>query len=307
MVTTDAPLWTYKATQLSTLSRVVFRCCLSSFSVWFLLIITVTRSQPKSASILSFKMFSLASLLVVSLTLFATLSFASPTALLDTVDTETDVPDLLPRATCPSVWTTIASDLRNTFRGCQQPTRFAIRFAFHDAGAYSSRTPFYAPAAGGADGSLLLNAEEIARSSQNPMQNYRNFLLGKYNTYKSQGVTAADLVQFAGSLAIASCPGGPIVPTVSIKRSCDVSVQSVDVNIGRRQKGQLQGGSGRFASLCLRGWRRLRRLGRPIRRQGFLGYRPCSPCGRAYSSAGICSGSEWYPARRYDFLLHNYV
>jgi hypothetical protein len=48
------------------------------------------------------------------------------------------------------------------------------------------------------------------------MQNYRNFLLGKYNTYKSKGVTAADLVQFAGSLAIASCPGGPIVPTVSI-------------------------------------------------------------------------------------------
>ena len=48
------------------------------------------------------------------------------------------------------------------------------------------------------------------------MQNYRNFLLGKYNTYKSQGVTAADLVQFAGSLAIASCPDGPTVPTVSI-------------------------------------------------------------------------------------------
>jgi hypothetical protein len=48
------------------------------------------------------------------------------------------------------------------------------------------------------------------------LQNYRNFLLGKYNTYKSKGVTAADLVQFAGALAIASCPGGPIVPTVSI-------------------------------------------------------------------------------------------
>lgn len=158
---------------------------------------------------------SLACLLLCSLPILITTTLASPTDFSNAAEIDDAVSDILPRATCPTVWTDIAADLSNTFRGCQQPTRFAIRFAFHDAGAFSSKTPFYAPAAGGADGSLLLNDAEIARTSQQPMQNYRNFLLGKYNTYKSRGVTAADLVQFAGSLAIASCPGGPIVPTVS--------------------------------------------------------------------------------------------
>ena len=161
-------------------------------------------------------MFSSFVLLSLLLALNTVYTFATPTSFSDGFESGDEVLDLLPRGACPAIWTTIASDLRNTFRGCQQPTRFAIRFAFHDAGTYSSKTPFYAPAAGGADGSLLLNDAEIARSSQNPMQNYRNFLLGKYNNYKAKGVTAADLVQFAGSLAIASCPGGPIVPTVSI-------------------------------------------------------------------------------------------
>ena len=159
--------------------------------------------------------YTIASLLVYWLSLSTTKSLASPTDRSNPIDFHDTNSDVVPRATCPKVWSDIAVDLSNTFRGCQQPTRFAIRFAFHDAGAYSSKTPFYAPAAGGADGSLLLNDAEIARTSQQPMQNYRNFLLGKYNTYKSRGVTAADLVQFAGSLAIASCPGGPIVPTVS--------------------------------------------------------------------------------------------
>jgi hypothetical protein len=165
---------------------------------------------------------SLTSLIVYSLSLSIIRSQASPTDLSSAVEAGDAIPDILPRATCPKVWTDIAADLSNTFRGCQQPTRFAIRFAFHDAGAFSSKTAFYPPAAGGADGSLLLNDTEIARTSQNPMQNYRNFLLGKYNTYKSKGITAADLVQFAGSLAIASCPGGPIVPTVSIIITCSV-------------------------------------------------------------------------------------
>ena len=38
---------------------------------------------------------------------------------------------------------------------------------------------------------------------------------GKYNQYKDQ-VGAADFVQFAGSVAIVSCPGGPKVRTVSL-------------------------------------------------------------------------------------------
>ncbi|KAF2725639.1 class II peroxidase [Polychaeton citri CBS 116435] len=115
---------------------------------------------------------------------------------------------------CPSVWQTVAADLKPAFNGCSRQAAFAIRFAFHDSGAFSSKTPFYAPAAGGADGSLLLSSSEINRPAEAPMQGYRQFLLGKYQTYKNDGVSAADLVQFAGNLAIKQC-GGPTVQTVA--------------------------------------------------------------------------------------------
>lgn len=72
----------------------------------------------------------------------------------------------------------------------------------------------YAPASGGADGSLLLNDDEIARGEQNPMQDFRNYLLGRWNTYKDRNVTAADFVQFAAAVGVRSCPGGPLVKTV---------------------------------------------------------------------------------------------
>ena len=54
---------------------------------------------------------------------------------------------------------------------------------------------------------------EIGRDENNGLQQYYGFLRGKYNQYKSQ-VGAADLVQFAASVAIVSCPGGPKVQTV---------------------------------------------------------------------------------------------
>jgi hypothetical protein len=60
-----------------------------------------------------------------------------------------------------------------------------------------------------------LNDGEIGRSINDPLQGYRDFLLGKYNQYKSKGVGAADFVQAAGNLGTGSCPGGPTVKTVS--------------------------------------------------------------------------------------------
>ncbi|KAI5194833.1 heme peroxidase [Aureobasidium subglaciale] len=117
---------------------------------------------------------------------------------------------------CPAIWSTIASDLSQSFigaAGCTDLARGAIRFAFHDSGSYSSRTPVYAPATGGADGSLLLSSVEITRDENNGLQQYYSFLRGKYDVYKSQ-VGAADLIQFAASVAIVSCPGGPKIPTV---------------------------------------------------------------------------------------------
>lgn len=80
---------------------------------------------------------------------------------------------------------------------------------------FSSKNQPYAPASGGADGSLLLNDEENGRSINNPLQGYREFLLGKYKQYKDKGVGAADFVQAAGNIATHSCPGGPTVRTVS--------------------------------------------------------------------------------------------
>ncbi|EME77360.1 uncharacterized protein MYCFIDRAFT_217057 [Pseudocercospora fijiensis CIRAD86] len=120
------------------------------------------------------------------------------------------------QSSCPLVWSVVAEDLKRSFSGCNDLARSAIRFAFHDAAGYSVKNPVIAPASGGADGSLLLNDGEISRGDNAPMkQNYRDpFLLPKYLTYKSQGVSAADLVQFAGSVGIKSCRGGPTVKTV---------------------------------------------------------------------------------------------
>ena len=115
---------------------------------------------------------------------------------------------------CPQVWYDIAADLKSSFFGCTRSAADAIRFAFHDAAGYSSKNQPYSPASGGADGSLLLNDGEIGRSINDPLQGYRDFLLGKYNQYKSKGVGAADFVQAAGNLGTRSCPGGPTVKTV---------------------------------------------------------------------------------------------
>jgi len=115
---------------------------------------------------------------------------------------------------CPQVWYDVAADLKSNFFGCTRLAADAIRFAFHDAAGYSIKNEPYGPASGGADGSLLLNDGEIARSINDPLQGYRDFLLGKYNQYKSKGVGAADFVQAAGNLGTRSCPGGPTVKTV---------------------------------------------------------------------------------------------
>jgi hypothetical protein len=83
---------------------------------------------------------------------------------------------------------------------------------------YSSKNDPYAPASGGADGSLLLSDDESSRQINDPMQRFRDFLLPKYQKYASDDVSAADFVQAAGNIGVASCPGGPIIKTVSAAR-----------------------------------------------------------------------------------------
>jgi hypothetical protein len=102
--------------------------------------------------------------------------------------------------------------MRDASGQCTDTARAAIRFAFHDAATFSSKLPFYAPAAGGADGSLLLSANEISRTDNNGLGDFHAFLTRKFAAYKAAGfcVGAADLIQVSGSLAVLACPGGRI-------------------------------------------------------------------------------------------------
>lgn len=90
-------------------------------------------------------------------------------------------------------------------------------------GGYSSKNTPYTPASGGADGSLLLSDEEIARDDHNPMQGFRAYLLAKWELYKGEEVSAADFVQAAGNIGVRSCLG-PVVKTVS-ERICSRSTK----------------------------------------------------------------------------------
>lgn len=90
--------------------------------------------------------------------------------------------------------------------------RAAIRYAFHDAASFSTKLPFYAPAAGGADGSLLLSSSEINRLDQDGLHDYHSQLQGLFAGYKAAGysIGAADLIQVACMVALLACPGGRI-------------------------------------------------------------------------------------------------
>jgi len=117
---------------------------------------------------------------------------------------------------CPAIWTTISTQLTASFISngqCTDLARAAIRFAFHDAGTFSQQLPFFAPAAGGADASLLLVPSEIQRAENNGLQPYYTFLTNFYAQHKAN-VGAADLVYFAGNHAVVTCPGGPTVQTL---------------------------------------------------------------------------------------------
>ncbi|KAK3671659.1 fungal class II heme-containing peroxidase [Recurvomyces mirabilis] len=141
---------------------------------------------------------------------------SSSTLSTSTLSTGTSCATTKPTSTaCPTFWTNIIADLaplmRDTDGNCTDLARGAIRYAFHDAAAYSTKTPFYCPAAGGADGSLLLSSTEINRTPDNDgLAPFHANLTAKYNAYKALGyaVGAADLIQVAGALGVKACPGG---------------------------------------------------------------------------------------------------
>nr|AAA33742.1 manganese peroxidase I precursor [Phanerodontia chrysosporium] len=102
----------------------------------------------------------------------------------------------------------LAQDLQETIfqNECGEDAHEVIRLTFHDAIAISR---LQGPkAGGGADGSMLLfPTVEPNFSANNGIDDSVNNLIPfmqKHNT-----ISAADLVQFAGAVALSNCPGAP--------------------------------------------------------------------------------------------------
>lgn len=106
------------------------------------------------------------------------------------------------------MWDYIKTDLVPLFTdasGCSPLARAAVRFGFHDAGAWDIHQT-----SGGADGSILLSETEYLRTENAGLSGIRTTLFGIYNKYKTDfDISAADLVQFAHNVAVVVCPLGP--------------------------------------------------------------------------------------------------
>ncbi|KAE9970005.1 hypothetical protein BLS_005123 [Venturia inaequalis] len=102
---------------------------------------------------------------------------------------------------CPAVWTTISRELTKMFvyeGTCTNDARASIRAVFHDCFPQ-----------GGCDGSLA-HPVELARIDNVPMTATINKMAALADRYK---VGIADMLMFAGSHAVISCPGGPSTKT----------------------------------------------------------------------------------------------
>ncbi|KAF7366154.1 Peroxidase [Mycena venus] len=101
---------------------------------------------------------------------------------------------------------TIMSEI---FQGrCGDNARAAVRLSFHDAGTFSQELQDNALPNGGADGSILVDPNEVLRSENNGLQNIVSLLQPLPDQF---GVSPGDIVQIAGILAVLACPGGPAI------------------------------------------------------------------------------------------------
>ncbi|PSN65115.1 heme peroxidase [Corynespora cassiicola Philippines] len=109
---------------------------------------------------------------------------------------------------CPDIWGTISSDLTTMFLTggqCNDNARAAIRLNFHDCGAWETKLG----ATGGCDGSLILS-NELSRKENSGLQD----IAAKIQALAvKRNVGIADLIVFAGSHAVVTCPGGPQLKT----------------------------------------------------------------------------------------------
>jgi len=120
------------------------------------------------------------------------------------------------------IWQYISDDMKNTFKGgagrCNALARGAIRLGFHDAAGWSKSTG----TSGGADGSIILAPAEMARPANNGLQEIVAQMSTWYNTYKSYGVSMADLIQMGATVATVTCPLGPRIKSYVGRKDSNV-------------------------------------------------------------------------------------
>ncbi|KAJ7112725.1 heme peroxidase [Mycena epipterygia] len=91
---------------------------------------------------------------------------------------------------------------------CNDAARASIRLAFHDAGTFSLALQAAGQPNGGADGSMLVDPNEVLRPENNGLQTIVGLLAPLPAKFS---VAPGDLLHLAGVLGVLACPGGPKV------------------------------------------------------------------------------------------------
>lgn len=101
-------------------------------------------------------------------------------------------------------WSYAVRMFQQTYAGCNDLARQAIRLGFHDAATWNISTP-----TGGADGSVVLNDEEAARFENKGLQDIIAQMKQWHDQLQRYDVGMADLIQMSAMTATVICPGGP--------------------------------------------------------------------------------------------------
>lgn len=109
-------------------------------------------------------------------------------------------------------WYHISAAMAARFRGpsgrCNDLARQAVRLGFHDAAGWSAAAG--PRGGGGADGSIVLAPEEMARPANRGLEDAVAAVRGWHAAYgAAYGVGVADLVQMGATTAALACPLGP--------------------------------------------------------------------------------------------------
>lgn len=109
------------------------------------------------------------------------------------------------------IWKHIADDMKSKMVGtagrCNNLARQSVRMGFHDAATWSLSTG----KTGGADGSLVLARECYDRPINKAMTSGCDQMNQWFDTYKSFGISMADLIQMAGRLQLGSASNRPFI------------------------------------------------------------------------------------------------